>query len=156
MGQGYHPESTKSVLIVRRENIEAEKVFGRRHRFKVCTGARYLGVYIGGNESKIHWLRECVLTWEKNISMISKTMGKYPQESYTVVLRAIQSEWIFLQRVTWNSGDAFRGVEKMIRENFLPRLFLGKTKTLSPIVGVLSTMQFKKAVLGLLNPVTSE
>ena len=43
----------------------------------------------------------------------------------------------------------------MIRENFLPRLFFGKTKTLSPIVGDLSKISFKKYRLGLLNPVTS-
>ena len=43
-GQGYHPEPTKSVLIVRPENIEAVKVFGARHGFRVCTGTDNLGV----------------------------------------------------------------------------------------------------------------
>ena len=46
-GQGYHPEPSKSVLIVLRENIEARKVSIQRHGFKVCTGAHYLGGYIG-------------------------------------------------------------------------------------------------------------
>ena len=44
----------------------------------------------------------------------------------------------------------------MIWETFLPRLFFGKTKTLSPIVGALSTMPVKKSGLSFLNPVTSE
>ena len=39
--------------------------------------------------------------------MISKTAGKYPQESYTAVVRAIQSEWIFIQSITWDMGDTF-------------------------------------------------
>ena len=43
-----------------------------------------------------------------------------------------------LQRVTWDKGDIFAGVEKKIQETFLPRLFFGKTKTLSPILGALS------------------
>ena len=43
----------------------------------------------------------------------------------------------------------------MICETFLPRLFFGKTKTLSPIVGALSMMTVKKSGLGLLNPVMS-
>ena len=81
--------------------------------------------------------------------------GEYPQESYAVVLREIQSEWIFLQCVTWDTGDAFVGVEKMIQDNFLPHLFFGNTKTLSPIVGALSTMLVMKYGMGLLNPVTS-
>ena len=73
-----------------------------------------------------------------------------------MVVRAIQSEWIFLQHVTWDTGDLFAGVDKIIWETFLPCLFFGKTKTLSPIVGNLSTMPIKMAGLGLLNPVTSE
>ena len=51
-GRGYHPEPSKIVLIVRPDNLEAGKLFGRRHVFKVCTGARYLGGYIGDDKSK--------------------------------------------------------------------------------------------------------
>ena len=43
----------------------------------------------------------------------------------------------------------------MIRQIFLSCIFFGKTKTISPIVGALSTVLFKKSELGLLNPVTS-
>ena len=102
------------VLIVRPDNLEAEKMFGASHRFKVCTGVPYLGGYIGDNESKRDWLRERTLMWEKNIIMIRETAGKYPQESYAAVVHANQSEWIILQRATWDTGDAFVGVEKMI------------------------------------------
>ena len=60
------------------DNLEAVKVFGRRNGFNVCTGARYLGGYIGDNTFKPDWLIECTLTWEKSISTISKTAGEYP------------------------------------------------------------------------------
>ena len=43
----------------------------------------------------------------------------------------------------------------MIRETFLPRIFFGKTKNLSPVLGALSTMLVRKARLVLLNPVMS-
>ena len=43
----------------------------------------------------------------------------------------------------------------MIWGTFLPRLFFIKTKTLSPIVGALSTMTIKMDGLGILDPVTS-
>ena len=92
--------------------------------------------------------------WEKNISTIRKTTGKYPQESYIAVLRVIQPEWVFLQRVTWDTGDTFAGVDKMSRETFLTCLLFGNMKTLSPIVGDLSMMPVNKSGLGLLNPVT--
>ena len=103
----------------------------------------------------LFWLRERTLTWEGNINTISKTAGNCPQYSYAAVVWAIQSKWIFLQCVTWDTGDAFVGVEKMIQETFLLRLLFGKMKTLSPIVGTLSTMPINVEVLGLLNPVTS-
>ena len=155
LGRGYHPKPTKSELIVRPDNIEAGKMFGVRHRFRVCTGARYLRGYIGDENSKHNRLRDSTMTWEKNINTIRKTAGKYPQESYSAVVCAIQSEWIFIQCLTWYTGNLFAGVEKMIRETFLPRLFFGKTKTLSHVVGDLSTTPVRKAVMGLLNPVTS-
>ena len=43
----------------------------------------------------------------------------------------------------------------MIWETFLPRLFFVNMKTLSPVVGALSTMPINKPRLGLLNTVTS-
>ena len=93
--------------------------------------------------------------FNRNISTMSKTAVEYPQDSYSTVVRVIQSEWIFLQRVTWDMGDTFTGVEKIVCENFLPHLFFGKKKILSLIVGPLSTMTIKMAVLGILNPVAS-
>ena len=51
-GRGYHPNPTKSVLIVRPENLEAGKLLGARHKFKVCTCACYLGGYIRDDEPR--------------------------------------------------------------------------------------------------------
>ena len=90
-GQGYHPEPSKSVLILHPQNLEAGKVFVERYGSRVCMGAHYLGGYIGGNNSKRNWLTDRTLTWERNINTISETAGKYPQESYVAVVRAIQS-----------------------------------------------------------------
>ena len=59
----------------------------------------------------------------------------------------IQPEWIFLQHVNCDTRDSFAGVEKMISETFLPRLFFRKNKTLSPVVGALNTMLVRKAGL---------
>ena len=43
----------------------------------------------------------------------------------------------------------------MLRETFLPRLFLVKSKSFSPIVVNISTIPVKKSGLDLLNPMTS-
>ena len=49
----------------------------------------------------------------------------------------------------------FAGVGKIQQESFLPRIFFGKSKTLPPVVGAISTFPLKKYGLGLQNPVTS-
>ena len=89
-GRGYHPQLTNIVLIVHPKNIESGKLLGAHHGFRVCIVAHYLGDYIGDDESKRDWLRECMLTWEKNTNRISKTTGKYPYTSYDTVVHAIQ------------------------------------------------------------------
>ena len=67
----------------------------------------------------------------------------------------IQLEWIFLQRVTKDTGCVFAVVEKLLQETFLNSLFFVNSKYLPPIVGTLSTMSFSKYVLGLQEPVIS-
>ena len=71
-GHGYHPELFKCVPIMHTDNLEAVKLFGERHGFKVCTGTRYLEGYIVDKKSKLGCLRELLLTWEKNIETIRK------------------------------------------------------------------------------------
>ena len=78
-GWRYHHDPTKSVLIVRSENLEAGKVFGEQHEFRVGTGACHLGGYIGDDEYNCDWLRERTLTWDKNI----KTVCSIPGGCYT-------------------------------------------------------------------------
>ena len=121
----------------------------------MCTGARYLSGYIRDNESKRGWLKYHTETWERNICTISKIADKYPQEIYAVVVCTIQSEWIFIKLVTSNIGDTFVVVEKMIWKTFLPHLFFKNTKSLSPIIGTLSTIIVSKYGLVLLDPVIS-
>ena len=80
----------KSVLIVHSKNIEARKLFWSRHGFKVWMGTRYFVSYISDGNSKHYWLKNCTELWERNICTIRKTSGKYPQESYAVVVHAIR------------------------------------------------------------------
>ena len=79
LGHWYYSKLSKIVLILHPENIEARKVFGACHKFKVCTGTRYLGGYIGDNNYMSDWMRKRTLTWEKNNGMISKTAENIPR-----------------------------------------------------------------------------
>ena len=66
--------------------------------------------------------------WERNIRVVTKTVGKYHQESYVAVVHVIQSEWIFLQHVTKDGGQAFSGVGKVLQEKFFLVFSLGDQK----------------------------
>ena len=109
-------------------NIEDGKLFGLIRRLKVRTGACHLGVFIGDDGFKRDWLDEVIRTWERRITIISKTAVKFPQGSYAAVVCVIQSERIFLQCVTKNTGDIFAGVENILRGKLFSSPFLRKIK----------------------------
>ena len=131
-GREYYPEPSKSVLIVHPDNLEARELCCLHHGFKVCPGARYLDGYTGDEKSKHKWMKEHMERGERKISTISEITGKYLQEIYAVVVHTIQSEWIFLQRVTKNTGETFAVVEIMIRRTSLTRLLFEGKKTSHP------------------------
>ena len=64
LGRGYYPKPPKRIPIVHPDNIAVRKEFGLRHRFKVCTGTRYLGYFIGDDEFKHDWLKYWTLKWD--------------------------------------------------------------------------------------------
>ena len=83
--------------------------------------------------------------------MISKTAGKYLQNTYAAVVHAIQPEWIFLHCETKETGCAIAGVENLLWENVFPRLLFIKSKYLPPIVWTLTVIPVNKLGLGLQN-----
>ena len=54
-----------------------------------------------------------------------------------------------------NYGHAFEGLDKVLQETFLPRLFFRRLKTLHPVVGYLSMFLVKKYQPGLQKPMPS-
>ena len=88
----YYPKTTNIILIVHPGIIEARELFGAHHGFKVCTGANYVGVYIGDDESKGACIKNRTDKWDRNIHVVTETVGKYPQKRYSAVAHMIQSE----------------------------------------------------------------
>ena len=116
------------------ENLKAGKRFGASSRFKVCTGARYLGGYIGNEKSKCEWLKDRTEKWGRNIHAIAKmAVGNYTHQSSTMVISVIQSECIFLKRVTKDTGQAFVGLEKFMQQDVLLVFSLENCKPSLPL-----------------------
>ena len=74
------------------KNIEVGGLFGQCHGFKVCTGARYRGGYIGDDESKCDCLKNRTEEWESNIRVLRKTADKYHQYIYATAAHAVKLE----------------------------------------------------------------
>ena len=108
----------KIVLIVYSDIRKGGKLFGLHHRFKMWTCVCHVGGYIREDSSKHDWLKERTAMWEQNIWTIRKTAGKYPQERYAAMVCVIQSEWIFLQRLTMDMGTRLRYWRRLFRKSF--------------------------------------
>ena len=80
--------------------------------------------------------------------------GKYPQESYSVVVQALQSECILFQYMTKDRVHTFAGVKELLQETFLHCLFFVNSKSLTSIVGTMIMVPVNKSGLGLQDPVT--
>ena len=74
LGIGYYPKPSKSLLVVHLDNLNARKLFGLRHVFKVYTGACCLGKFIRYDESKLDWVKLNTNAWEQNIIVIRVPM----------------------------------------------------------------------------------
>ena len=120
----------------------------------MCTGACYLEGYIGDDEPKSNWLIERILTWEKNINTISKPRGNIPRRVTPQWYVKSNNNGYLFNASPGKQETCFAGVKKTIRKTFLPCLFFGRKKTLSPAVGDLIKIPVKKAGMRLMNPVT--
>ena len=68
--------------------------------FKVVTGSRYLGGFIGDQAEQREWVAQKASTWAEGILKLSKVVGRYPQAAYAGLQKSQQQEWQLLERVT--------------------------------------------------------
>ena len=120
---GYFPEPSKSVIVVGEPFIkQAEQLFGDLG-IKIVRGSRFLGGYIGDRDGCKTFVRAKVKDWISNIARLAKVSDSQPQAAFAALVKSIQHEWGFLQRVVSVSPDWFEELKKVIRHEFWPRLF---------------------------------
>ena len=122
-----------------------------RHRFKVCTGALYLGGFIGDGKCKREWINDRT---EKNYLCDHQNSRKI---SLGELRRGGLCDLIIMDIFAMSDirhGIRVRGGGEVPSEKKTASSFIWKSKYLPPIVVTLSTMTFKKAVLVLQNLAT--
>ena len=65
---GHFPEKSKSILIVNPTSVERAKDLTGLHTFKVITGLRYLGEFIGEKEAQTDWIKRKSEKWANGAS----------------------------------------------------------------------------------------
>ena len=122
--RGYYPEPSKSIFIPdNAADADRCREILVELPFKHQTGARYLGSFLGSDEERQEWLRPQIQTWVEGIQKLATVAHRYPQTAYAGLVRSLQSEWMYLQRVVPDCGMALAPIEEAITTTFLPALF---------------------------------
>ena len=150
---GYFPEPSKSILVVPPAMVERAKEYFRDLHFKVTTGSRYLGGFVGTRSSCEEYVQGKVLSWETSIKDLSQAGEKYPQSTYVGLQKCLQNEWQFLHRVIPDIGNLFAPIEDALNKHFFPAL-AGKVD-ISEIPRKLFALPVKFAGMAIPNPITS-
>jgi hypothetical protein len=117
----YFLEPTKSIIIVRQHNLEEARLCFPG--FKVRTGNRYLGGFVGEDEALNEWLAEKTEFWEEAVTDLTSVAKVFPQAAYSDLQKSLQQEWQFVQRVKKGIGNEFASIEQTLARTFLPTLF---------------------------------
>jgi len=75
---GYYPEPTKSILITHEKNTKKATEFFSDYGFKITSGARYLGGYIGTPEGIRKHIKDKVKNWERGVKALAEIARSQP------------------------------------------------------------------------------
>ena len=95
-------------------------VSGSRFLGGYVSGSRFLGGYIGEDHGRKEYVKMKVQSWVDSVYCLSDAAKQQPQAAYAALVKSIQCEWIFLQRVVVNSSELFSALKDAIREVFWP------------------------------------
>jgi hypothetical protein len=152
--RGYFPEPDKSIVICLPAQRERCQHLLRNFQFRYKDGHRYVGGYLGTDAARHEWIDPQIQKWVSGIKKLSKVALRYPQTAYAGLAKSLQSEWMYLQRVTDQCGDAFAPIDKAIEEDFLPALFGAKMEDTAAMRPLLA-LSVRRAGLGIPVPSTA-
>ena len=100
---------------------DAEK-FSSLNVSVVCNH-RYLGGFIRDITGQAIFVQDKVCHWIADVKCLSKIAEKQPQAAFAALVKSLQCEWIFLQRVIPNCANHFAPPDDVLTSTFLPAVF---------------------------------
>ena len=149
---GYFPEPSKSYLIVKEPSLSSVAHHFSSSGIHIVSSGRYLGGVIGDVTGIESFVESKVNDWSRYVELLSSLATDQPQAAYIGLTRSLQSEWLFLQRVTPNCGNLFNTIENVLSTLFIPSL-LGHN--CSPHERLLFSLPVRMGGLNIQNPMTT-
>ena len=147
---GYYPEPTKTILVIDSKDETEANFLSEKFGFKVVTGQRFLGGFIGNDESTFEYLEGKVRSWESCVEKLASAAESQPQAVHAAFARSLQFEWCHLQRIVQNCGSAFKPLQDIINNRLLPAIFGG---SISNIEKSIISLPARMGGMGIRDPV---
>lgn len=149
---GYYLEPTKSILLVQPADVQRAAEIFSDLKVEIQTGARYLGGYLGTKEKKLEWVRERVEEWTTGVKALAKVCSKEPQHAYCALVKYMQHEWQYIQRVIPGIENEFGPLQEAIRNHFIPALTGRPDLPADSPVSLLAHLPVRCSGLGIMDP----
>ena len=66
---------------------------------EITTGCHFLGCFIGEGKKSVAYVNRKIEVWLSGVDKLSRAAAEQPQVSYVALVKSLQAEWLFLQRV---------------------------------------------------------
>ena len=120
---GYFPEPTKSYLIVDEKYTSIAGGIFEEFGVRVVQSRRMLGGIIGNNTGKKEFLNQLNQRWQYKLETLTEIAEQQPQAAYTALVKSLQNEWAFVQKVVKDCEEQFQEIENAIAFKVLPAIF---------------------------------
>jgi hypothetical protein len=126
--RGYFPEPAKSIFVgCKADEAETCRRALVEFDFQFREGSQYVGGFIGSEAARAEWIEPQIQKWVRGIVLLAGVARRFPQTTYAGLVRSLQTEGTYLQRVIPGSDALFDPIEEAIASIFLPVL-LGELK----------------------------
>ena len=150
---GYHPNGSKTHLVVKEEHEERARQIFRDTDIQISIhGKRHLGAALGSRTFTEEYVRDKVQGWLQEISHLSEIAISQPHAAYAAFVHGLSSRWSYLSRTIPDIDDLLLPLEAAIQQTLIPAL-TGRA-TCSDLERELLALPARLGGMALANPAT--
>ena len=118
---GYHPNPTKTWLIVKEDYYdEAKTIFSLSGVNVNTTGRKHLGAALGRQELMHEYVETKVKEWTSEVEHLAEIARRDPHVAYAAITHGLKSKWQYIMRTVPNTSHLFAPLEDALRYKLIP------------------------------------